>query len=146
MNQCVLDSSVIIKGLFPPSPTIPSPILEREQQTHTKCLHIFKIIEDSGIEIWFPKVCIIEVAAVSRRCTDLKSNQMVTSRIHAISTLISEDFLFQPHGTSQKQKVVQGLIPILSHLHVFIKFLLSLMMKDAQSCIKEGGEISSCPG
>ncbi|MFH0967559.1 MAG: type II toxin-antitoxin system VapC family toxin [Methanobacteriota archaeon] len=69
-------------------------IFERETLTHTKCLHIFKCIEEYSVEIWVPKICIIEVAAVSRRFTDLQTSQKITARLHTSSTLISEDDIF----------------------------------------------------
>jgi predicted nucleic acid-binding protein len=94
MNKCVLDSSVIIKGFFPPKHSLPLEIYNREIVTHQKCIFLFKIIEEQAIEILLPKVSIVEVAAVSRRFTDVQTSQKITSRLYSTSTLVSEDELF----------------------------------------------------
>jgi len=94
MTKCVLDSSVIIKGLLQPSPSIPSPILERELDTHKKCEYILKLVEMLSVEVCIPKVCIVEVAAVTRRLTDIKTSQIIAERLFSSCTLTSEEELF----------------------------------------------------
>jgi hypothetical protein len=51
MNTCVLDSSVIIKGFFPPKHSLPLEIYNREIFIHQKCISLFKIIEEPGYKI-----------------------------------------------------------------------------------------------
>ena len=94
MTKCVLDSSVIIKGLFQPSPSIPSPILERELDTHKKCEYILKLVEILPVEVSIPKSCIVEVAAVTRRLTDVKTSKIIAARLFSSCTLIGEEELF----------------------------------------------------
>lgn len=94
MNKCVLDSSVIIKGFFPPKTSLPLEIYNREILTHKKCMYLFKIIEERFIEVILPKVSIVEVAAVSRRFTDEQTSQKITSRLYSTSTLVSEEEIF----------------------------------------------------
>jgi predicted nucleic acid-binding protein len=94
MTKCVLDSSVIIKGLLQPSPSIPSPILERELDTHKKCEYLLKLVEMLSVEVCIPKVCIVEVAAVTRRLTDMKMSQIIAERLFSSCTLTSEEELF----------------------------------------------------
>ena len=108
MNKCVLDSSVIIKGFFPPKHSLPVEIYNREMITHQKCIFLFKIIEERFIEVILPKVSIVEVAAVSRRFTDEQTSQKITSRLFSTSTLVSEDVIFHDSGKIAESQSCSG--------------------------------------
>jgi len=46
------------------------------------------------VEVSIPKVCIVEVAAVTRRLTDMKTSQIIAARLFSSCTLIGEEELF----------------------------------------------------
>ena len=147
MTKCVLDSSVIIKGLFQPSPSIPSPILERELDTHKKCEYILKLVEILPVEVSIPKVCIVEVAAVTRRLTDMKTSQIIAARLFSSCTLTSEEELFTAAWALATTQGCSGFdayfislaflhnIPLLTddigmHTHALKKGIISLLIRE----------------
>lgn len=64
MNRAVLDTSVIVKGALTPSKSLPKEIYFRELDTHQKCRLILKSLDENCVEVFLPKVCVIETAAV----------------------------------------------------------------------------------
>ena len=148
MTKCVLDSSVIIKGLLQPSPTIPSPVLERELDTHKKCEYILKLVEILPVEVNIPKVCIVEVAAVTRRLTDMKTSQIIAARLFSSCTLTGEEELFTAAWALATNQGCSGFdayfislaflqnIPLLTddlgmHTHAVKKGIKSLLIRES---------------
>ena len=46
------------------------------------------------VEVSIPKVCIVEVAAVTRRLADMKTSQIIAARLFSSCTLTGEEELF----------------------------------------------------
>lgn len=67
MNRAVLDTTAIVKGALTPSKSLPKEIYFRELDTHQKCRLILKRLDETCVEVFIPKVCVIETAAVLRR-------------------------------------------------------------------------------
>jgi predicted nucleic acid-binding protein len=70
MDSCVLDTSVIIKSIFKPMKSLSDEVYARENETHEKCRLIIKKMEEMDVNIYIPKVCIVETAAVIRRIAE----------------------------------------------------------------------------
>ena len=64
MDRCVLDTSVIIKSIFTPLKSLLDEIYKRELETHKKCRSIIGKIEEDNIEIFLPKISIVETLKV----------------------------------------------------------------------------------
>jgi predicted nucleic acid-binding protein len=45
-------------------------IYKRESETHAKCRVIIKKLEEMDVDIYIPKVCVVETAAVTKRLAD----------------------------------------------------------------------------
>lgn len=67
MNKAVLDTTVIVKGALTPHKSLPEEIYSRELGTHQKCRLLLNILDESSVEVFIPKVCVIETAAVLKR-------------------------------------------------------------------------------
>lgn len=67
MIKAVLDTSVIVKSIFKPLQSLSQEAYSREQETHEKCKALIKLIEVRDVEVYVPKVCVVETAAVARR-------------------------------------------------------------------------------
>ena len=70
MDRGVLDTSVIVKSIFKPPKTLSSEIYKRETETHEKCRFIIKKLEEEDVDVYIPKVCVVETAAVVKRLAD----------------------------------------------------------------------------
>lgn len=92
--KCVLDSSIIIKAFVKPNPSLASDVYNRELSTHNKCVQILQYIQESGIDIIIPKICVIEVAAVIRRLADQQRSHIIASRINSTCTIVHEEDIF----------------------------------------------------
>lgn len=67
MIRAVLDSSVLIKGIFKPLRSLSKDAYSRELETHEKCRYLIKLIEMNDVEVHVPRICIVETAAVIKR-------------------------------------------------------------------------------
>ena len=67
MNKAVLDTTIIVKGALTPYKSLPKEIYSRELGTHQKCRLVLNRLDESSVEVFIPKVCVIETAAVLRR-------------------------------------------------------------------------------
>lgn len=94
IGKCVLDSSVIIKAFIKPNPSLPPDVYNRELSTHQKCIQILRYIQESGIEIMIPKICVIEIAAVISRLADNQKSHLIASRTFSTCTVIHEEEIF----------------------------------------------------
>ena len=70
MDRGVLDTSTIIKSIFKPPKSLSREIYERELETHKKCRVLIKRIEERDVDIFIPKVCVVETGAVVKRLAD----------------------------------------------------------------------------
>ena len=68
MDWSVLDTSTIIKSIFKASKSLPSEIYRRE--LHKKCIVLIKKIEERGVDVFIPRVCVIETGAVAKRLSN----------------------------------------------------------------------------
>lgn len=93
MYRYVLDTSVIVKSIFDPPKSLSNEIYKRELETHEKCKVIIKKIEKWDVNIYIPKVCIVEVAAVVKRLAD-KNLAMKISKGVLDSYEVVEDYCF----------------------------------------------------
>lgn len=94
MDRCVLDTSVIVKSIFKPLKSLSEEVYEREMETHTKCRFIIKKIEDNDIDIFIPKVCVVETAAVVRRLANRNLAAKISKSVLDSYEIIDEAFLF----------------------------------------------------
>lgn len=94
MDRCVLDTSVIIKSIFKPSKSLSSKIYKRELETHGKCRTIIRMLEERWIDVYVPKVCVVETAAVSMRLADKKFAMKISERVLYSYEVLDETFLF----------------------------------------------------
>ncbi len=94
MDRCVLDTSVIVKSIFKPLKSLSSELYKREAETHEKCRFIIKRIEEKNTEIYIPKVCVVEVAAVVKRLADRKLAKKISKGAFDSYEVVDEAFLF----------------------------------------------------
>jgi predicted nucleic acid-binding protein len=94
MDRAVLDTSVLIKSLFKPMKSLSSEIYAREVTTHSKCKAIVKLLEDRDVEVYIPRICIIETAAVARRISGKSIARKVSRSIRDSYEVIEESILF----------------------------------------------------
>jgi predicted nucleic acid-binding protein len=94
MDSCVLDTSVIIKSIFKPMKSLSDEVYAREKETHEKCRLIIEKIEEMDVNIYIPKVCIVETAAVIRRIADKNLAIKVSKSINDSYEVIDEAFIF----------------------------------------------------
>jgi len=99
MIKCVLDTSVIIKSFFSPAKSLLDEIYNRELETHNKCRLIIKMIEEDDIEIYLPKISIIETAAVVKRLSNKDLAMRISKRILDSYEIIDEVLLFDSAWT-----------------------------------------------
>lgn len=93
-GKCVLDSSVIIKAFIEPNPSLSPDVYAREISTHQKCIQVMQYIQESGIEICIPKICVLEVAAVISRFTDHQKSHLIAYRTFSTCTIFHEEHIF----------------------------------------------------
>lgn len=94
MDRCVLDTSVIIKSIFKPFKSLSDEVYKREIETHQKCRLIIEKIEEMDVNVYIPKVCIIETAAVIRRIANKNLAIKVSKSINDSYEVIDEAFIF----------------------------------------------------
>ncbi len=94
MDRCVLDTSVIVKSIFKPLKSLSDELYKREMGTHEKCRLIIKRIEEKGTEIYIPKVCVVETAAVVKRLADQKSAKKISKGVFESYDVVEEALLF----------------------------------------------------
>jgi len=63
MDSGVLDTTVIIKSIFKPPKSLSSERYKEELETHNKCRAVIKKLEERDVDVYIPKVCIVETAA-----------------------------------------------------------------------------------
>jgi len=94
MDRCVLDTSVIIKSIFIPSKSLSDNVYKKEIETHEKCRLIIEKIDIMDINIYIPKVCIIETAAVTKRLANKNLAIKVSKSVNDTYEVIDESFIF----------------------------------------------------
>lgn len=94
MNRAVLDTSVIVKSTFKPPKSLSSKIYKRETETHDKCKVIIKKLEERGVDIYIPKVCVIETAAVVKRLADESFAMRISEGVLDSYEVVDETILF----------------------------------------------------
>ena len=99
MDRSVLDTSVIIKSIFKPPKSLSSKIYKRELETHEKCRTIIRMLEESGVDVYVPKVCVVETAAVVRRLADKKFAMKISEGVLYSYEVLDETFLFDSAWT-----------------------------------------------
>ena len=95
MNRAVLDTSVLIKSIFEPLKSLPDEIYAPEMMTHHKASEIIRLLEEKDVDVFIPKVCIIEVAAVVGRYADKKLAIKVSRRAMGAYEVVDEASIFE---------------------------------------------------
>lgn len=91
----VLDTSIIIKSVFKPPKSLSREIYKREFETHEKCKVIIKKIEKWDVDIYIPKVCVVETAAVVKRLADRDFAIKISEGVHNSYEVVDETILFE---------------------------------------------------
>ena len=99
MDRSVLDTSVIIKSIFKPPISLSSKIYKRELETHEKCRTIIRMLEETGVNVYVPKVCVVETAAVVRRLANKKFALKISEGVLYSYEVLDETFLFDSAWT-----------------------------------------------
>ncbi len=94
MDRGVLDTSVIVKSIFKPPKSLSREIYKREMETHEKCRFIIKKLEERGVDIYIPKVCVIETAAVVKRLADERFAMKISEGVLDSYEVVDEAILF----------------------------------------------------
>ena len=94
MDRGVLDTSVIVKSVFTPSKSLPSETHKRELETHEKCRVVIKKIDERNMDIYIPKVCVVETAAVVKRLADKDFAIKISTRVLDSYEVVDESILF----------------------------------------------------
>jgi len=108
MDRCVLDTSVIIKSIFKPLISLSDEVYKRELETHKKCRFIIQKIEDNDIDIFIPKVCVVETAAVVKRLSNKDLAIQISKGVLDSYEIIDEAFLFDAAWTIAKDTGCSG--------------------------------------
>lgn len=99
MDRCVLDTSIIIKSIFKPLKSLSDEIYKREMKTHKKCRFIIGKIEEGDIDIYIPKVCVVETAAVVKKLANKNLAIKISKSVLDSYEVIEEAFLFDSAWT-----------------------------------------------
>jgi predicted nucleic acid-binding protein len=99
MNSAVFDTSVIIKSIFKPSKSLSSENYKREIETHEKCRVIIKELEEREVEVYIPKVCVVETAAVVKRLADKDFAIKISKGVLDSYEVVGEVLLFDSAWT-----------------------------------------------
>jgi len=95
-NRYVLDTSVIIKSIFMPPTSLSNELRKREMETHKKCKNIIKMLGDPDIDVYIPKVCVVETSAVAKRLSDKKFAVKISKSVMNSYEVVDESILFEP--------------------------------------------------
>jgi len=99
MDRGVLDTSVIVKSIFKPPKTLSSEIYKRETETHEKCRFIIKKLEEEDVNVYIPKVCVVETAAVVKRLADRNFAIKISTGVLDSYEVVDEAILFDSTWT-----------------------------------------------
>jgi len=94
MDKGVLDTSTIIKSIFNPPKSLSREIYERELETHKKCRVLIKRIEERDVDIFIPKVCIVETGAVVKKLADKDFAIKISEGVLDSYEVVDEAILF----------------------------------------------------
>ena len=94
MIRIVLDTSVLIKGIFKPLHSLPKDAYSRELETHEKCKSFIKLIEENDVDVHVPKICIIETASVIKRLASRTLAARASEGIVKSYNIADEELIF----------------------------------------------------
>ena len=94
MIKIVLDTSVLVKGIFKPLRSLSAESYSRELETHEKCKALMKFLEERDIEVYVPKVCVVETAAVARRLASRTLAEKASNGIMKSYNIADEEAIF----------------------------------------------------
>jgi len=94
MNSCVLDTSVLIKGIFPPLDDKNPELHMREQATYEKCKVLIRYLESLPAEIIFPRAGLVELVCVVTRIEDSKKADTVFQYAKEYFSILEESVIF----------------------------------------------------
>jgi predicted nucleic acid-binding protein len=86
--------SVIIKSIFKPPKSLSSVRYEEELETHEKCRAVIKKLEEMDIDVYIPKVCVVETAAVVKRLADKNFAIKISKGVLESYEVVDEAILF----------------------------------------------------
>lgn len=96
MDRVVLDTSVIVKSIFKPPKSLSGETYKREAETHEKCRVIIKKLEERDVDVYIPKVCVVETAAVVKRLADKNLAIKISEGVLDSYEVVDEAILFDP--------------------------------------------------
>ena len=99
MNRAVLDSSILLKGVFKPLKSLSKEVYARELETHTKCRMLLRLLDEKEIEVCIPKACIVETAAVVRRLSSSSMAKKISREMMESYEVADELLLFDKAWT-----------------------------------------------
>jgi predicted nucleic acid-binding protein len=94
MDRSVLDTSVIIKSIFKPPKSLASERYKEELETHEKCRAVIKKLEERDVDVYIPKVCVVETAAVVKRLADRSFAVRISTSVLESYEVVDEAILF----------------------------------------------------
>jgi predicted nucleic acid-binding protein len=94
MNFCVLDTSVLIKGIFPPVKDKNIELNIREKATYEKCKVLIRYLESLPAEIIFPRAGLVELFCVVTRIEDFKTADIVFQYANEFFSILDESTIF----------------------------------------------------
>jgi len=77
-----------------PSKSLPSEIYRRELETHKKCRVLIKRIEERGVDVFIPRVCVIETGAVAKRLSNRDFAEKISKGVLDYYEVVDEAILF----------------------------------------------------
>jgi predicted nucleic acid-binding protein len=94
MNRAVLDSSILLKGIFKPLRSLPKEVYARELVTHGKYRMLLRLLDEKEVEACIPRACIVETAAVVRRLSNRSMARKISKGIMESYEVADELLLF----------------------------------------------------
>jgi predicted nucleic acid-binding protein len=99
IDRAVLDTSILIKSIFEPQSSLSKDLFERELATHEKCKTLIRLLANKNIDVYIPKVCIVETAAVVKRLAGRNLAKTISRRAMESYEMIDESILFESAWT-----------------------------------------------
>ncbi|MCA1915023.1 type II toxin-antitoxin system VapC family toxin [Methanospirillum hungatei] len=93
-NNCVIDSSVIIKAIFKPKKARYEFEYQKELETHFNSRYLLQLIDRTNITVLIPRCVFVEVSGVSSRLSDPEKAKSIYSEMQVVYSIIPEDEIF----------------------------------------------------
>lgn len=94
-SSCVIDTSVIIKALFSPSHEHAGTTYSLEINTHKICVALIAALDEKEIDVYIPRCCLVEIAAVSTRLADSHISKEICDEVETNYKLVPEEQIIE---------------------------------------------------